>query len=495
MFRNEENAGCVPVRKRYALFFGIMLNLLLIAAAPGISRAATPQVSAGSVHSVELRSDGTVWTWGQNTWEGVSNPGSLLGLGDSFVGLESGSTVQYSPIAQQVTGISGVTAISAGDNHTLALKSDGTVWAWGQNDHGQLGSSTLNGTASYSSVPIQVTIPTNNPIVAIAAGTEFSLAIDSTGVLWAWGSDDSAQLGGDDALLQKPLNLSDQFTPVSITALYADLNPLPKFTAIAAGESHALAVDSTGLVWSWGSNSNGQLGNATTNGTCPVQVPGLSGVKSVAAGDFNSFAIMSNGTVAAWGSNAAGQLGIGSTADSPVPVTISTLTGVTAISAGRSQTLALKSDGTIWAWGANTVGELGNGSSGVTAGSTSPLANGVTGATSCSAGFFFSLALKSNGTAWAWGDNSSGELGNATFDPPGFGTANPTPSVVIPVGDMNGDGQVTAADALLALRIAVGLDQPTSFELLVGEVNGDGQIASQITAASALSILRQAVGL
>jgi alpha-tubulin suppressor-like RCC1 family protein len=479
MVRNQGNGSWWRAKKRYSLFCGIVLNFLLIAFAPGISRAATPQISAGFAHSVELKSDGTVWAWGDNS-------GYQLGLGSSF-------TATYSSVAEQVTGISGIIAVAAGENHTLALKSDGTVWAWGTNDHGQLGNSDLTSSASYSNVPIEVSIPSNETIKAIAAGTDFSLALDSNGAVWAWGRNDSGQLGSS------TLNLNDQFKPVNISAITSVIT-LPVITQIAAGQYHALAVDATGLVWAWGGNSNGQLGDGTVNGIPidsedPVKVTGLSGagnlsgVTKVAAGDLNSFALMSGGTVTAWGLNATGQLGNGSKTDANVPVSVSTITGVTAISAGYSQTIALKSDGTVWAWGGDVSGELGNGT---TTASTTPQPNGFTAATSCSAGNFFSLALKSDGTSWAWGDNSDGQLGNAAFEPlPSFGTPSSTPTVVIPMGDMNESGTVTAADALLALRVAVGLDSLTALDLLVGDMNGDGKI----TAADALLILREAVGL
>jgi hypothetical protein len=168
---------------------------------------------------------------------------------------------------------------------------------------------------------------------------------------------------------------------------------------------------------------------------------------------------------------------------------------VTAISAGYSHTLALTSNG-IWAWGNNSLGQLGNVTA-TTADLNTPQQNGFTSATGFSAGNFFSLALNSNGTAWAWGDNSSGQLGNATLDLPEFTTEspNPTPSVVIPLGNMSDNGTVAVVDALLALRIAVGLDQPSALELLVGNMSGDGQIATQISVADALLILREAVGL
>jgi len=491
----EGNESRVRIKKRCSLFGVIIVNIMLMAAAPAISRAATAQVSAGYGHSVELRSDGTVWTWGDNSF-------SQLGLGSSF-------TATFSSVAREVSGLSGITAVAAGEDHTLALKSDGTVWSWGTNDYGQLG----NNSAADSTSPVQVVYLSGTSqtsvnltgIVAIAAGTEFSLALDSSGVVWAWGRNDNGQLGATS------ITTSKQTTAYNISTAAS----LPVITAIAAGQGHALVVDKNGNVWSWGSNSNGQLGNnSTVDSPSPVEVVGLAnsgnlaGIASVAAGDLNSFAITTSGTVVAWGLNGAGQLGNGGSTDSPVPVAVSGLTNVKAISAGYSHALALDTSGAIWAWGSDSVGEMGNGT---TTGSSTPQANGQTGMTGCSAGYFFSLALKSTGMAttdmaWAWGNDDSGQLGDAFLDNTNysytlqtFGTTNSTPSVVIPLGDMSGKGTVSVGDALLALRIAVKLDSPSAFELLVGDMTGDGDTSalnsSDLSVGNALLILRKAVGL
>jgi alpha-tubulin suppressor-like RCC1 family protein len=480
MVRKEGKGSYSGTRKRYSLSCGILLSFLLIAFAPGISGATTPQISAGYAHSVELKSDGTVWTWGDNS-------GHQLGLGSGF-------TASYSSVAEEVSSISGVIAVAAGENHALALKSDGTVWAWGENDHGQLGDPTITATGSvisFSDVPNKV--PSLSGITAIAAGTDFSLALDNSGTVWAWGRNDVGQLGDG--------QLGDGTTPTASILAPVKITTLPIVTEIAAGESHALVVGIGGSVWAWGSNSNGQLGinsppATTAYSTTPVQVTGLySGVLNVAAGDLNSFALMSDGTVVAWGLNAAGQLGNGSNTDSDVPVRVNTLTGVTAISAGYSQTLALDLNGAIWAWGANASGELGNVNL-PTNGSNTPQANGFTAGTGCSAGYFFSLALKNDGTAWAWGNNDSGQLGNAAFAPlQDFTTSqNPVPSVVRPLGDLSGDGKIGVADALLALRVAVKLDPVTATDLLVGDMDNTPNITT-LTLGYALQILRKAVGL
>jgi RHS repeat-associated protein len=194
-------------------------------------------------------------------------------------------------------------------------------------------------------------------------------------------------------------------------------------TAIAAGGGFGLALLSNGTVMAWGSNNHGELGNGESTGpeqcngeacsTTPVAVSGLSGVTAIATGNYHALALLSNGTVKAWGFNADGELGDGSTTNSDVPVTVSGLSGVTAIAANGYYSLALLSNGTVKAWGENFYGQLGNGTSGVGTNSDVPVAvSGLSGVTAIAAGFWHALALLSNGTVKAWGDNREGQLGN-----------------------------------------------------------------------------------
>ncbi len=331
---------------------------------------------AGSIHSVFLKNDGTVWAWGSN------NYGQL---GD-------GTTAErHTP----VSGLTGVTEISVGSGsvHSLALKSDSTVWAWGYNYYGQLG----DGTIIERHTPVPVSGLTD--VITIAAGSHHSLAVKSDGTVWAWGSNQFGKLGNG--------TIIDSSTPVQVSDLTG-------VTAVAADLFHSLALKSDGTVWAWGSNF-GRLGDGTTTERhTPVQVIGLTAVTAIAVGMNHSLALKSDGTVWAWGSNANGQLGDGTTTQSLTPVQVIGLTtDVIAIAAGSYHSLALKSDGTVWAWGSNTNGQLGDNT--IIERHTPVQVSNLTGVTAIAGGYYHSLASKSDGTVWAWGSNASGQLGDGTI--------------------------------------------------------------------------------
>ena len=314
--------------------------------------------------------------------------------------LGNGTSTSYSAMPLQVSGLGGVTAIAAGASHSLAVKSDGTAWGWGFNFYGQLGNGT-SGNGTNSATPVQVTGLSG--ATAIAGGYAHSLAVKFDGTAWGWGLNSSGQLGnGTNTSSSTPLQVS------GVTGV----------TAIAAGYAHSLAAKSDGTAWGWGLNNNGQLGNGTNaSSTTPVQASGLSGVTAVAsqAEANHSLAVKSDGTVWAWGLNNYGQLGNGTTSGStpnPTAVQVSGLSGVSAIAAGANHSLALKTDGTVWAWGYNATGQLGNGT---TINSSIPVqVSGLSEVTAIAAGSSHSLAVKSDGTAWAWGYNAWGQLGNGT---------------------------------------------------------------------------------
>ena len=221
----------------------------------------------------------------------------------------------------------------------------------------------------------------------------------------------SAVAWGDNLYNQLGNSFKEQFSdvPVPVTSL--------KFvSAVAAGGHHSMALLANATVVAWGASGFGQLGDGeSTESSVPVAVQGLSGVKAIAAGANHSLALLTNGTVMAWGDNESGQLGIGASPErSNVPVAVKGLTGVKAISAGANYSLALLSNGTVMAWGENESGQLGTGD---TTPSSVPVAvKHLTGVSAISAGGEFSLALLSNGTVMAWGNDEEGQLGNTTLE-------------------------------------------------------------------------------
>ncbi|NNB89617.1 hypothetical protein HJC10_27670 [Corallococcus exiguus] len=193
----------------------------------------------------------------------------------------------------------------------------------------------------------------------------------------------------------------------------------PTWTVVGAGRLHSLGLQADGAVWAWGRNRYGQLGNnTTTDRLAPVKVTGLTGVVvDIAAGNEHSLAVKSDGAVWTWGSNGLGQLGDGLSSNWPprtTPGLVPGLGDVTSVAAGNSHGVALKTDGTVWAWGDNYRGQLGDGSGSM--GRSPVQALGFTGGTAISAGSAHTIALQSDGTVWAWGYNGNGQLGDGFTD-------------------------------------------------------------------------------
>ncbi|MGG4451227.1 RCC1 domain-containing protein [Brevibacillus porteri] len=249
--------------------------------------------------------------------------------------LGDGTTVQKN-VPVQVKGITNIMRIAAGSNHSIALKADGTVWAWGYNSDGALGNGTFS---PYSNTPVQAVGLTD--VAEIAAGGNHGLALKKDGTVWMWG-----------------------IIPGKSKNIPFKVEGLTEVKAIASGVDHCLAVKKDGTVWAWGWNSSGQLGiNNMIDTVVPTQTNGLSNIVSVAAGFSHSLALDVNGKVYVWGSGSSGQIGDGSYSEKFVPVNIPELTDIEQIASGPSayHSIALKRDGTVYAWGSNSQGQLGDG--------------------------------------------------------------------------------------------------------------------------------------
>lgn len=291
--------------------------------------------------------------------------------------------------------------VSSGSDHTLALKTDGTLWAWGDNSSGELG----DGTTVDKNLPVQ--IGTANDWQKISAGYDFSLAIKTDGTLWAWGTNAYGQLGngGNDR----------ELSPVQIGTA-TDWQSMSASTGKVWG--HGLALKTNGTLWSWGRNSQGQLGdNTRVDKNQPIQIGVDTDWRVIEAGCAHSFAIKTTGSLWAWGWNGAYQLGDNTGVDKLVPTRIGTATNWHSIEGSFTHTLAIKTDGTLWAWGHGPDGQLGLGASEL--GFIPTQVGTDTNWTKAICGTDHSLALKSNGSLWSWGKNESGQLGlgtNSTTD-------------------------------------------------------------------------------
>jgi hypothetical protein len=277
-----------------------------------ISGFTATAVAAGCYHSLALEADGTVWAWGNNSNGELGIGGAAAGTCAGFGG--GGNNCSEQPV--QVPGMTNVIAIAAGVAFSLALKSDGTVWAWGEN---------------YGNAPVQV--PGLTGVTGISAGSYHALAVEADGTVWAWGQDIYDSLG--------PGATGTTYVPVQVPGL-------TDIVAVGAGGWHSLALSADGTVWAWGRNSEGQIGTGTpTTSGCdcvpaPVQVPGLANVTMVVGGLLSSFALETDGSVYAWGYNEDGELGNGTfSSGSATPTQVSGLAGVTSIAAGAYHVLAI----------------------------------------------------------------------------------------------------------------------------------------------------------
>lgn len=312
----------------------------------------------------------------------------------------AGAGLLVRTVAAAMAATGGLTALSTIPDAS-ASPSAGTLYAWGDNDAGQLGIGSLNG---YFPTPAPVHLPAGTVITSAGAGQSHSVAATSTGQVYSWGYNKVGQLGDGNAVATTAPVLTSIPGGVSIAT-------------VAAGFKQSLAVSTTGVAYAWGSNTNGQLGVGTTKNVMvptAVQLPAGVVASSVAGGDSHSLVLTTAGAVYAAGLGSSGQLGDGLLTQSATPVKVHLPAGVHAseVAAGDDHGLALTATGQVYAWGDNTYGELGNAtntSSDVPVPVQLPV--GVT-VTQVAAGSTYSVALSSTGQVYAWGDNAEATLGD-----------------------------------------------------------------------------------
>jgi uncharacterized delta-60 repeat protein len=364
----------------------------------GVASVASPM----SANAMALAPDGTVLVTGQS-WNGMDTDLVVVRYRPTLTSARTPHAAGWNVLGQLGDGTTSdravpvtaggpldgnVTAVAAGLYHSLALRNDATVWAWGWNGVGQLG----DGTTVDRKAPVPVAGLAD--VVAIAAGAGHSLALKRDGTVWSWGWNPLGQLGDGTTV--------DRHTPVRVVGVSG-------ITALAAGTLHSLALHSDGTLRAWGWNGVGQLGDQTTVDRHRAVTVNLKGTTAIAAGAYHSLAVRSDGIVSAWGWNAYNQLGVGPGWATSIPTHVPGLTGVVAVAGGGVHSLALRYDGRAWAWGSNGVGQVGDGT---TVDRVTPTAvRGLTGVVAIAAGSFHNLAVRSDGSLAAWGWNPLGQHG------------------------------------------------------------------------------------
>lgn len=377
----------------------------------------------------------------------------LYGFGTDQFGVLGNGTTSTTPSLSPTpaAGLPGtIRQLATGLRSSAALLTDGSLWTWGDDSHGQLGYGTSGGL---------ITTPTRVPglsgVTQVALSGEGSgYAVESDGSLWAWGNNSGAQLGNG--------STTSTSSPVRVPLLTGVIQ-------VAAGGEYALARRSDGTVWSWGINSHGELGDGTTyNESLPEQVSGLSGVTQVASDGWSTLALAGPQMgVWAWGDNFCGELGDGTTTSRLLPEPIG-LTGVTKIAGGSAALLqvssaAIRSDGTLWTWGCDAFGQLGHSATGSVPSQVTNLA-GV--------------------TAFAFGDDTGSLLHEGAY-----GLAAGWIPATVPnlIGDTSAQaGQALNAAGLLFGSVTYGVDYTcTNIGLVTSQSPGGG---TRVSAGSKVSI-------
>jgi alpha-tubulin suppressor-like RCC1 family protein len=361
-------------------------------------------VWGGAVESIALLSNHTVWTWG---WNDYGILGNGFGASMFYTGTEYDSWLPIQVLGPNGAGhLTSITAIAGGERHNAALDSNGEVWMWGWNYFGQLGTGTyctnMNAPDCMGTTPVK--IPAFMSVKAIASRGYHTLALKNDGTVWAWGYNDAGRLGDG--------TNTDRRSPVPVVGLTNTVHGGVIAISGGGDINAALMTDHTLMAWGYNEFGAVGNGTTSTIGQwTPTEVSqstGLTNVKMIATGWDHMVALDANGNVWTWGNNSAGQLGDGTTISSSVPIKVNGLGSIISVSAGDGSTVVLKSDGTVWAWGLIRHGDGSN----YSYGPTPVQVAGIDQVVLVRARDWHVLAIKDDGTAWAWGSNQRGECGN-----------------------------------------------------------------------------------
>jgi alpha-tubulin suppressor-like RCC1 family protein len=333
-------------------------------------------------YSLSLENEGFSYAWGS---------GGSGRLGDNTIVSKS------SPVSV-VGGFTDWCQVSTSDTFTIGVRANGTSWSWGVGTCGRLG----DGTTVNKSSPVSVVGGFTNWCQA-SAGTIHGLGVRQNGTAWGWGGNTYGRLGDDTTV--------DKSSPVSVVGGFTN------WCRVSAGSTHSAGLRSNGTLWAWGGAGVGQLGdNTTVNKSSPVSVVGgFTDWCQVSVGASFKLGVRTNGTVWGWGFNNVGQLGDNTVAAKSSPVSVrGGFTDWCQVSAGESHSLGVRRSGSAWAWGSSACGALGDGT---TVSKSSPVlvVGGFTDWCQVSAAArYISLGVRTNGTAWAWGNGAYGILGDGT---------------------------------------------------------------------------------